>query len=87
MKNGQIEVKDIDRVIEEERKNLEALRHKNKMEELAFERETEIIKFTKIHEIENIKHQWHLEEQRINWAEQKRLIVMKANYYKGKWKE
>ena len=64
------------------KENAEDIKHKNKMEELIFERETEVIKFTKILEIERIKHQWKLEEMRIDKAEQRKIIEMKRNIYR-----
>lgn len=56
-----------------ESKELTDYRHKLKMKELEFLRQSDLLRYNQFHSLEKQKHDWRMEEQRINFAESRKL--------------
>ncbi len=62
-------------------KELIDYKHKLKMKELEYSRETDRIKKEGLLDLEKQKHRWKLEEGRIYVAEQRKLIQLKDRIF------
>ncbi len=62
-------------------KELIDYKHKLKMKELEYSRETDRIKKEGLLDLEKQKHRWKLEEGRIYIAEQRKLIQLKDRIF------
>lgn len=57
-------------------------KHKLKMKELKFQRQSDLMRYNQLFNLEKQKHDWKLEEQRIYFAEQKKHQIAKENTWR-----